>query len=127
MTYSSPLAIFAGKLLLRQGKPFALTFTLEGDDVPAPAGYNFRMQVRADFPSAAALLSISSEGASPTATVGGIAGAVEVDVDVPAAVTAAIVGTAQALWVADGELYNVAGDVIDCGTYQIVFHPEATR
>ena len=126
MSYSSPLAIFAGKLLLRQGKPFAVTFELAGADVPAPAGYHFRMQVRADFPSAAALLSISSEGASPTATVGGIAGAIDIDVDVPGAVTAAIVGTAPALWVADGKLYNVAGDVIDCGTYQIVFQPTAT-
>lgn len=118
--------MFVGTLILRQGKPFKVSFALSGTDVADLTGYNFRMMVRTGFSAPSPLLSINSAGASPNATMD-VANKVAT-ADVAASVTAAITGpTMVTKWVSDAELYHSNGDVIDLGSYQVEWQPEVTK
>ena len=58
--------MFEGRIPLRQGKPWNVTFTLSGADAPSVAGLAVRAQIR-DTVGGTILQSFTSIGGSPNA------------------------------------------------------------
>lgn len=123
--------MFAGTLLLRQGKPFRFEFSINDADDGEPeslrdlSAYSFRMQIRARFDSPGVLIDIST--ANGNVTYDSLNRMFVVLVQ--GAISSAIVGFTKIQdFVSDIELFTALdADIIDGGSYQIHWEPEATK